>query len=82
MFTVRQPTSKKPQVVSATSTAISSVMASIKVVNGILCRQYSTVPCGDVITVPILPESLQQQAIYQSHDLPIAGHQRYTANST
>ena len=24
-----------------------------------------------------VPESLQQQAIYQSHDLPIAGHQGY-----
>ena len=43
----------------------------LKVVDEILCRQYSPVPCGDAITVPILPQSLQQQAIYQSHDLPI-----------
>ena len=45
--------------------------------DGILCRQCNPVPCSDVITVPILPESLQQQATYQSHDLPIAGHQEY-----
>ena len=45
--------------------------------DGILSRQYFPVPCGDVITVPILPESLQQQPIYQSHDLSIAAHQGY-----
>ena len=49
----------------------------LKIVDGILCRQYSPVTCSDVVTVPILPERLQQQAIYQSHNLPIAGHQGY-----
>ena len=48
--------------------------------DGILSGQYSPVSCGDVITVPILPESLQQQAIYKSYDLPIAGHQGYKRN--
>lgn len=45
----------------------------LKIVDGILCRKYSPVTCSDVVTVPILPESL----IYQSHDLPITGHQGY-----
>ena len=42
--------------------------------DGVLCRQYAPGPTSDVITVPILPPSLRQQALHVNHDSPSAGH--------
>ena len=36
---------------------------------------YTPDPAGDVVTVPLLPQSLRQQALKNSHDIPSAGHQ-------
>ena len=43
--------------------------------DGVLCRQYTPQPLGTVVSVPILPKSLQRQALQRSHDSPGAGHQ-------
>jgi len=40
-----------------------------------LCRKYSPGPLEPTITVPVLPPSLQQEALRLSHDVPTAGHQ-------
>ena len=45
------------------------------IVDGILCRHYSPGPDSELITVPVLPRALQQDAIYQAHDIPGSGHQ-------
>ena len=45
------------------------------VADGIVCRKYSLDPSSDIITVPVFPYSLQQDALYRSHDAPAAGHQ-------
>ena len=42
--------------------------------DGVLCRQCAPGPTSDVITVPILPPSLRQQALQVNHDSPSAGH--------
>ena len=44
-------------------------------VEGIVCRRYSPGPDSELITVPIIPEALQQDALYQAHDTPGSGHQ-------
>jgi len=40
-----------------------------------LCRKYAPGPLESVVTVPVLPPSLQQEALKLSHDVPTAGHQ-------
>ena len=45
--------------------------------DGVLCQQYTPQPLGTVVTVPILPKSLQRQALQQCHDSPVAGHQGF-----
>ena len=40
-----------------------------------LCCKYSPGPLEPVVTVPVLPPSLQQEALRLSHDVPTAGHQ-------
>ena len=47
----------------------------LTLVDGIVCRKYSPGPTSDTITVPILPPSLQLDALHRSHDAPAAGHQ-------
>ena len=42
---------------------------------GTLCRKYSPGPLEPVVTVPVLPPCLQQEALRLSHDVPTAGHQ-------
>ena len=42
---------------------------------GIVCCRYSPGPDSELITVPIIPEALQQDALYQTHDIPGSGHQ-------
>ena len=46
----------------------------LAVADGVLYRTYSLGPLEEVITVPILPPSLQQKALTLSHDIPTAGH--------
>ena len=41
----------------------------------VLCQQYTPQPLGTVVTVLILPKSLQRQALQQCHDSPAAGPQ-------
>ena len=36
---------------------------------------YAPGPTSDVLTVPVMPHSLQQQALQHSHNDPSAGHQ-------
>ena len=43
--------------------------------NDIVCRKYIPSPSGDMVIVPILPPALCQEALFQSHDVPMAGHQ-------
>ena len=40
-----------------------------------LCQKYAPGPPESVVTVPVLPPSLQQEALRLSHDVPTAGHQ-------
>jgi len=40
-----------------------------------VCRRYCPHPLEDVITVPVIPPTLQHQMLKQSHDDPTAGHQ-------
>ena len=47
----------------------------VTVVDGVFCRCYKPKSMSDAITVPILPDSLHQQALRQAHDAPSAAHQ-------
>lgn len=49
--------------------------AQLKVVDGVLCRQYIPSPLSGFVTVPILPPGLRRQALIRNHDTPSAGHQ-------
>ena len=44
-----------------------------------ICRTYYPSPTSDSVTVPLIPPSLQQQALYHAHccNIPSAGHQGY-----
>ena len=48
----------------------------LKIVDGVLCGCYKSKSMSDAITVPILPDSLNQQALRQAHDVASAGHQQ------
>ena len=48
--------------------------SQLKVVDCIVCRTYTPDPTGDTVTVPVLPQSLCQQALQSSHDAPSTGH--------
>ena len=45
-----------------------------KVVDGVLCRQYSPSPAHQQVTVPILPPNLHKDALSRNHDALVAGH--------
>ena len=47
----------------------------LKVVDGVVCRKYCPGPLQESITVPVLPRSLQHDALVQAHDTPAAGDQ-------
>ena len=49
--------------------------AQLKVINGVLCREYTPNPLGDSVTVPILPTSLHHDTLVRNHNAPTAGHQ-------
>ena len=44
-------------------------------VDDILCRRYRPGPDSELTTVSVLPHALQQDALYQTHNIPGAGHQ-------
>ena len=43
--------------------------------DGIVCRKYQLEPTSETIVVPVLPETLHQQALSMGHDPPAAGRQ-------
>ena len=49
--------------------------SQLSIEDGVVCRRYKPEPCREVITVPVLPSSMQQSALYHCHDSPAAGHQ-------
>ena len=50
------------------------IWGQLRDVDGVLCRHYVPSPMCDAVTVPILPASLQKQALIRNHDAPTAGH--------
>ena len=46
----------------------------LKIVDGVLCRQYTPGPTSDKVLIPVLPTSLRQVALNRNHDAPSAGH--------
>ena len=51
------------------------IWSQLRLIDGIVCRRYAPSPASDVISVPVLPESLQKEALQRNHDAPSAGHQ-------
>ena len=51
--------------------------SQLKLVDDVICREYSPSPGGEVIVVPVLPSSLQPGALQRNHDVPTAGHQGF-----
>eukprot|EP00731_Ephydatia_muelleri_P007072 Em0003g1320a len=49
--------------------------SQLQLIDGIVCRQYAPSPASDVISVPVLPESLQREALQRNHNAPSACHQ-------
>ena len=47
----------------------------LRLVDGVLCREYTPNPMEEAVTVPILPASLHQEALQRNHNAPAAGHQ-------
>ena len=43
--------------------------------DNVVCCRYKPEQCGEVITVPVLPSSMQRSALYHCHNSPAAGHQ-------
>ena len=50
------------------------IWSQLTLVDGIVCRRYALDPSSDVITIPVLPKALQEQALHHAHNLPTAGH--------
>ena len=50
------------------------IWSQLKLVDGALCRHYLPDPTFTMITVPVLPESLQQTALNGCHADPSGGH--------
>ena len=46
----------------------------LKVIDGVLCHQYSPSPMQQMVTVPLLPPSLKKDALNRNHDALTAGH--------
>ena len=49
--------------------------SQLQLIDGIVCRRYAPSTASDVISAPVLPESLQREALQRNHDAPSAGHQ-------
>ena len=44
-------------------------------VGGVLCRSFVPGPLEETISVPVIPNSLQEMALHNCHDVISAGHQ-------
>ena len=53
----------------------SQLWSQLTISDGIVCRRYKPDPGGEVITVPVLPSSMQQSVMYRCHNSPAVGHQ-------
>ena len=53
------------------------IWPQLLLVKGCVCRRYCPSPMSDVITVPVIPPSLQPKLLHQTHDEPSAGHQGF-----
>ena len=49
--------------------------SQLLLLDGIVCRCYCPGPDSELITVPVLPCTLQKAALHQAHNAPGAGHQ-------
>ena len=49
--------------------------SQLTISDGIVCRRYKPDPGGEVITVPVLPSSMQQSVMYRCHNSPAVGYQ-------
>ena len=53
------------------------IWPQLLLVKGCICRRYCPNPISDVITVPVIPPSLQPKLLHKTHDEPSAGHQGF-----
>ena len=51
------------------------IWSQLRLIDCIVCRRYAPSATPDIISVPVLPESLQKEALQRNHDAPSAGHQ-------
>ena len=51
------------------------IWSQLRLIDGIVCRRYAPSPASDIISVPVLPESLHKEALQRNHDAALAGHQ-------
>ena len=49
--------------------------SQLLIVDDIVCHRYSPSPDLEMITVPVFPQALQQDALYQAHNTSDSGHQ-------
>jgi len=70
--------SSKPVITDGPPTQLNRYLQfweQLPVIDNVVCRTYNPRSSQQSVTVPVLPFSMQQSAISQSHDIPIAGHQ-------
>ena len=53
----------------------SQLLKQLHLVDGVLCRRFVLGPLEEIITVPVMPTSLQEVALHSCHDIMSAGHQ-------
>ena len=68
-------TPSRPRSQHPTVRRYAKLWSQLRLVDGIVCRTYTPGPAMEVVTVPILPKSLIQQALLRVHDVASAGHQ-------
>lgn len=49
----------------------------LSILDGVICCTHSPSFTLTSVTVVLIPVSLQQQVLYQTHNIPCAGHQGY-----
>ena len=53
----------------------SQLLKQLHLVDGVLCRKFVPGPLEEIITVPVMPTSLQEVALRSCHDIISASHQ-------
>ena len=53
----------------------SQLLKQLHLVDGVLCHRFVPGPLEEIITVPVMPTSLQEVALRSCHDIISAGHQ-------